>query len=214
MCLLAAHLLQYRSSLCLHPGNRLSLLCFYIASLWLRRFLLVGCRQVEFAPSFLCEWSQRSWLSQQMVLLPLGFFVRTPSRIRRRVKICDVMDLFLQKPFWFFQSMFSILGSIWLCSRALYILTATDVRVIPQKFLANLRLPFLGKGRMHPFVHLSIGFWLYTALQCQSSMSSNCLVFYTSGGISSSPTAFLFLIFLSTESSSSCVNDPSLMFYC
>ena len=42
-------------------------------------------------------------------------------------------------------------------------------------------------------------------------MSSNCLVFHTSGGISSTPVAFLFLIFLSTESSSSRVNGPSLM---
>ena len=67
---------------------------------------------------------------------------------------------------------------------------------------------------MHPFVHLSIGFWLYTALQCRSSMSSNCLVFHTSGGISSSPAAFLFLIFLRTESSSPCVNGPSLMSNC
>ena len=66
---------------------------------------------------------------------------------------------------------------------------------------------------MHPFVHLSIVFWLYTALQCQSSMSSNYLVFHTSGGISSSPAAFLFLIFLSTESSS-CVKCPSLISSC
>ena len=43
-------------------------------------------------------------------------------------------------------------------------------------------------------------------------MSSNSLVFHTSGGISSSPAAFLFLIFLSTESSSSCVKCPSLMY--
>ena len=80
--------------------------------------------------------------------------------------------------------------------------------------MANPRSPFLGKGSMHPFIHLSIGFWLYTALQCRSSMSSNCLVFHTSGGISSSPAAFLFLIFLRTESSSSCVNGPSLMSNC
>ena len=45
-------------------------------------------------------------------------------------------------------------------------------------------------------------------------MSSNCLVFHTSGGISSSLAAFLFLIFLITESSSSWVNGPSLMFTC
>ena len=80
--------------------------------------------------------------------------------------------------------------------------------------MANPRSPFLGKWSMHPFIHLSIGFWLYTALQCRSSMSSNCLVFHTSGGISSSLAAFLFLIFLRTESSSSCVNCPSLMSNC
>ena len=80
--------------------------------------------------------------------------------------------------------------------------------------MANLRSPFLGKGRMHPFIHLSIRFWLSTALQGRSSMSLNCLVFHTSCGISSSPTAFLFLSFLRTESSSSCVNGPSLMSNC
>ena len=45
-------------------------------------------------------------------------------------------------------------------------------------------------------------------------MSSNCLVFHTSGGISSSPAIFLFLIFLSTESSCSRVNGRSLMYNC
>ena len=42
-------------------------------------------------------------------------------------------------------------------------------------------------------------------------MSSNYLLFHTSGGISSIPAAFLFSFFLNTESSSSCVNCPSLM---
>ena len=45
-------------------------------------------------------------------------------------------------------------------------------------------------------------------------MLSNCLVFHTSGEISSNPAAFLFLIFLSTESSSSRVNSPGLMSNC
>ena len=45
-------------------------------------------------------------------------------------------------------------------------------------------------------------------------MSSNCLVFHTSGVISSSPAAFLFLIFLRTKSSSSWVNGPSLISNC
>ena len=39
-------------------------------------------------------------------------------------------------------------------------------------------------------------------------MSLNCLVFHTSGEISSRPAAFLFLIFLSTESTSSRINGP------
>ena len=143
-----------------------------------------------------------------------GFFARTPSRISCIVKICDVVDLFLRKPFWFFVNRFSILGSVRSCSRALYILAAMDVRVIPRQFLANPRSPFLEKGRMHPFIHLSIGFWLYMALQCRSCMSSNCLVLPTSGGISSSPVAFLLLIFLSTKSRFSYVNGPSLMSNC
>ena len=42
-------------------------------------------------------------------------------------------------------------------------------------------------------------------------MSSNCLIFHTSAGISSSPTTFLFLIFLCTKSNSSGVNGHSLM---
>ena len=32
------------------------------------------------------------------------FFARTPSRILRMVNICEVVDLFLRKPFWFFNA--------------------------------------------------------------------------------------------------------------
>ena len=108
------------------------------------------------------------------------FFARIPSRIRRIVNICHFRDLFLWKPFWFFLRIFSILGSMQLRSRALYILTAINVRVIPRSFLGNPRSPFSGKGRVHPFVHLSIVFRLYTALQYRSGMSSNCLIFHIS----------------------------------
>ena len=52
------------------------------------------------------------------------------------------------------------------------------------------------------------------ANQCQSSMSLNCLVFYTFVGISSSSAVFLFLNFLSTELSSSCIICFSLMSNC
>ena len=64
---------------------------------------------------------------------------------------------------------------------------------------------------MQPIANHSIVLSLYTALQYRSSKSSNFLVFYTSGGISSRPTTFLFLILVSTTSSSSWVNCPSLM---
>ena len=122
VCLFAVHLLQYRSSLCLHPGNGLLLLCFYIASLWLRQYLLhrpsvygiKGLGKVD-------QYFVASWL-----------FARTSSRIRRIVEICDVMHLFFRKPFWFSLSVFSILGFMRLRSRGLYILAAMDVRVIPR----------------------------------------------------------------------------------
>ena len=114
------------------------------------------------------------------------FFAHTLSRIRWIVKLCDVVDLFLWKLFWFFLSMFSILDSKWLHSRALYILAATGCKGYTLVVLGWSEVA-LGKRRMHPFVHLSIVFWLYTALQYQSSISSNSLVFHTFGSISSSP---------------------------
>ena len=72
MCLLEAHLLKCRSSLCLHLKSRLLLSCFYIASLWLLWFHWVGCRRVVFVLSSLC-WSQRLWRGRQIILLLLDF---------------------------------------------------------------------------------------------------------------------------------------------
>ena len=68
--------------------------------------------------------------------------------------------------------------------------------------LNNSMLTFLGKREDAAFIHLSIVFWLYTALQYQNRKSSNFLIFHTSRGISSRLAAFLFLIFVSTSSSS------------
>ena len=34
------------------------------------------------------------------------FFARTPSRILWMVNICEVVDLFFQKPFWFFLTLY------------------------------------------------------------------------------------------------------------
>ena len=103
MCLLAAHLLQCRSSLWLNPGSRFLLSCFYIVSLWLWRFLWVGRKRVVFTP-FSSVDESKALAKSAKIFLPLGFFfARTPSRIQRMIQICDVGDLFLRKPFWFFQ---------------------------------------------------------------------------------------------------------------
>ena len=40
--------------------------------------------------------------STNNIVASWGFFAHTPSRIRQIVKICDVVDLFLQEPFCFF----------------------------------------------------------------------------------------------------------------
>ena len=77
--------------------------------------------------------------------------------------------------------------------------------------LESPRSPFLGKRRMQPFVHLSIVFCLYTALQNRSSKSSNFFVIHTSRGTLSRLAAFLLLIFVSTTLSSSSVNYTSWM---
>ena len=125
MCLLAVHLLHCRSCLCLPPGNGLSLLCCY--SIIMAATVSMGRPYARsICTSFLCVWNRRPWRSRQ-----IRFFARIPSRIRRIFKICDVVDLF-QRPFWFFLSIFSILGSMRLWSRALYILATMDIRVILQ----------------------------------------------------------------------------------
>ena len=58
---------------CLHPVSGLLLSCFYIASLWLLRFLLGGRRREVFAPSSIYIWGQRPWQSRQIILLRQGF---------------------------------------------------------------------------------------------------------------------------------------------
>ena len=61
------------------------------------------------------SWSTRLCSSVEKSvsnIVDCWFFTRLPSRIRWIVKICDVRDWFLRKPFLFSQSMFSILGSM------------------------------------------------------------------------------------------------------
>ena len=46
------------------------------------------------------------WRSLEIILLRQGVLYE------RLLKLCDVVNRFLRKPFWFFQSIFSILGSM------------------------------------------------------------------------------------------------------
>ena len=60
------------------------------------------------------------------------FFAQTLLMIQWTVTICDVVDLFLLKPFWFFLRSFLISSRIRLRSWALWNLAAIPVRVMPH----------------------------------------------------------------------------------
>ena len=168
-----------KKSVCLYLVRELLLACFYSAPLWLWQFLWGGHMLKVFAPSSLCVCSQ---MPCRNLGVASRLFPWTPSKIRLIVRNFDV-DPFLQKTFWFFLRIFLISSSMRL-----------------SKSWVHLSW---GKGGYSPFFHLSIVFWLYTALQYESCRSSNFIVFHSFGGISSSPVAFMFLIFFCTTSSSS-----------
>ena len=96
MCPLTAHLQLFQSSLCLHPVSELLLLCFYIASLWLRRFFLETLARSICSIFPLCMESNALEKSTNDSVIS-RILTRTP-KIQRIVKICDVVDRFLRKP--------------------------------------------------------------------------------------------------------------------
>ena len=81
--------------------------------------------------------------------------------------------------------------------------------------MVNPRSPLFREGEyasLHPSIYrILIVYCVAVSEQYVVELSG---LLHTSGGISSSPAAFLFLIFLRTESSSSCGNGPSLMSNC
>ena len=106
------------------------------------------------------------------------FSAYTPSRIRLMVKICDIVDLFLWKLFWFFLSMPSILGSIrlpYFQDTNLYKVSSKKILCFPTyilgcnktllfSWLYKLRLNFsfldtnfynIGSNKMSHFFHLN-----------------------------------------------------------
>ena len=64
----------------------------------------------------------------------LDVFARAPSMIQQIVRICDVVNQFLQKPFWFFQRIYSISGSMHGC------------KSYDSVVLGGSEVTFLGKG--------------------------------------------------------------------
>ena len=130
MCFLAAHLV-----LCLHPVSGLLLSFFYIASLWLQRFLWGGRKRENICSTFLFVYVVKSLEKLTNNIVASRFFARTPSRIRRIVKICDVVNRFLRKPFWFFLKISSILVLYSCVAEHCACWAAMDIRVIPRLFI-------------------------------------------------------------------------------
>ena len=155
MCLLVEHQLQCWSSLCLHPESGLLLSCFYIAPLWLQRFLWGGRWREVFTPFSLCMESKALEKSTNNIVAS-RFFARTPSRIRRIV-------FYVPSQFWV------LCGCVVEHCRSWPLWTVvfgySEVTLLREK----------GDASLCPSV--------YCILVIYDSMSSNSLVFYTSGGI-------------------------------
>ena len=79
-----------------------------------------------------CDSFFRETINLQIRVSPQGFFFARIPKIRRIVGICDIVNRFLRKLFWFFLRSFSISDSMWLSSRGLEILVAMKVKVIPR----------------------------------------------------------------------------------
>ena len=91
-------------------------------------------------------------------------------------------------------------------------LTSNSSKSYASVVLSDFKVAFIGEGEdavFFPF--LSTVFSLCIFLHNQRSISSNSLVFHTSGGISLRLVVFLLLIFFIIVLNSSFVNCPSLM---
>ena len=121
----------------------------------------------------------------------LKFFAGTPSNIRFIVKICDVVDRFLRKPFRFFPRIFPISGSMQLSRKALYVLATLWSKDYISVVLVYSVVTFLAEREDAAFCP-SI---YYVLAIYRVAVSEQYVVkfpfFHTSVGISSSPAAFL-----------------------
>ena len=105
MCLLVAHLLQLLS-----PYGERTFTFVFLYSIIMAATVSFGSPWANNICSIfpLCIESKASEKSTNNIVAS-RFFSPTPSRFRRIVKICDDLDRFLRKPFWFILSIFSLL---------------------------------------------------------------------------------------------------------
>ena len=157
--------------------SELLLLCFYIASLWLRWFLWGDPMLEVFAPFFLCVWSQMLWRNLPISVVSM-FFAQKP-KIRWIVRIYDIMDRFLRKSL-ILPKNFLYFGSNVVEYQGIVNLSRCGSKSYTLVVLDNSKVTFPGEREHSVFCpSLSIVFWLYMVLQYQSSMLLNFLVFYT-----------------------------------
>ena len=86
-----------------------------------------------------------------------SFFLSAPSMIQWIIRICDVVNRFLQKPFRFFKRIF-LNEKQCIINLSSYI-SKSHVSVV----LSDFKVTFLEKERLQPFVHFSI---VFSCTQC------------------------------------------------
>ena len=138
------------------------------------------------------------------------FLAWTP-KIWRIGRICDVVNRFLRKPFWFFPKNYFNFGFNTVELQSIVNLGPYLSKGYAPVVLDNSKVTCLG-GRKDVALCPSIYCVLFIyGVAVSESWSSNFFFFHSSGGISSRPAAPLFLIFVNNTSSYSCVICPCLM---
>ena len=159
--LMSSSLLLQQCPACL---VRLTLIVFVMGGRWLYSWGFLGCCLLDLfkiARSILVQLPS-SFFSIRLVSVHVVHPYSNIDTTAAWKKLCFILSvrsdfhmtdsLLIAAHTFVFLSMLSILGSIRFRSRALYILAAMDVSVIPPQILANPRSPFLAKGRMHSVV--------------------------------------------------------------
>ena len=145
MYLLAEH--QWQCQRSLSPSGKWTFtwvffkIFFYRESLWLWQFLLGRPLAISICSIFPLCMESNTLENSTNKSVASRFFTQTLSKIQRNVRICDVVDWFLWKSFWFFQRIFSISGSMWSSINFSHNGGKGYISVV----LGNSKVTFLGK---------------------------------------------------------------------